>query len=395
MAVDPTHPNVLVAGAGDNFFGLSAYSSIDGRMYWSGVDSTALIDTAACVDGDPAVAVSPEGRQYIGFLAETPCGSRPRVYVATRASGRSKVATGETSSCTFETGNQRRQTRTRRQTAFISAPTSSSRPTFHSPSNGATSTGIPSRAAETVRRPESDSVARREAAPAFHGIRDVFEHRAERFAGDLHRRLRSPSPPCSWRSQRGRRDSGRAVNPRISSGPPRRSIPRPDCSGFVTTTRAGTTRGGRRRTRALLRPTDAGGSARSASRPSRPTNRVHRQHGSSSAITKASRWRAVWLIRSGPTHVSCRGNSRRSSQLELSSGSRPFSSARLRMRPSRGGACAPQRCTSPGRGVRTEACPSMPRVSHSTSGSPAGLRGAVTIPACRSSRSRSSIPASA
>ena len=68
---------------------MSAYSSTDGGKHWSEADATALRDApGGCVDGDPAVAIAPSGRQYAGFLAETPCGSKPRVYVATRAGPR-------------------------------------------------------------------------------------------------------------------------------------------------------------------------------------------------------------------------------------------------------------------------------------------------------------------
>jgi hypothetical protein len=89
IAVDPSRPQVLVAGS-NNFPGptMRAYGSTDGGARWTSANGPPLpAGSSACGASDPAVAIDGAGRQYYAFLAVRPCSAAGRVglYVATRS----------------------------------------------------------------------------------------------------------------------------------------------------------------------------------------------------------------------------------------------------------------------------------------------------------------------
>lgn len=91
IAIHPSNPQILLAGAGSTF-GIEAYGSEDGGRSWT----TALPPTPdwagddVCANGDPTTAIGRDGAQYLGYLLDANCSEdqiderRLSVVVATR-----------------------------------------------------------------------------------------------------------------------------------------------------------------------------------------------------------------------------------------------------------------------------------------------------------------------
>jgi hypothetical protein len=83
IAVDPTHPDVLLAGSNSFLEGTQRiYSSTDGGATWQ---TSITIKPAADIEGacpsDPGVAVDLTGRQYYSYDLATPCNSQGTSHV--------------------------------------------------------------------------------------------------------------------------------------------------------------------------------------------------------------------------------------------------------------------------------------------------------------------------
>jgi len=88
IAVDPTNPEILVAGSNSRGEGtMRVYGSTDGGLTWTvGTVYPRPVDRRKTCAADPGVAIDLAGRQYYSFLRLTPCGGdRPRLFVASRA----------------------------------------------------------------------------------------------------------------------------------------------------------------------------------------------------------------------------------------------------------------------------------------------------------------------
>jgi hypothetical protein len=89
VTVDPTNPNVLLAGSNDVLHGTQLiYSSTDGGAKWSSsITIRPADDIASACPSDPGVAIDLTGRQYYSYDVATPCSSQgsSRIYVLTRA----------------------------------------------------------------------------------------------------------------------------------------------------------------------------------------------------------------------------------------------------------------------------------------------------------------------
>jgi hypothetical protein len=73
VAVDPRDASVLVAASNSQAPSLQVYTSVDGGAAWT---SSPLPPPAGlCAFGDPAPAIGPDSRQYVGFLAGRCAGS--------------------------------------------------------------------------------------------------------------------------------------------------------------------------------------------------------------------------------------------------------------------------------------------------------------------------------
>jgi hypothetical protein len=87
IAIDPSHPKVLLAGSNSFREGsMRVYSSVDGGTTWTRSflypPPASYLRTCA---SDPAVAVDLAGRQYYSFIRTTPCRTgHPRLHVASR-----------------------------------------------------------------------------------------------------------------------------------------------------------------------------------------------------------------------------------------------------------------------------------------------------------------------
>jgi hypothetical protein len=82
VALDPVDPRVLVAGSNTRFAPgsrMPAYGSADGGQSWSSTGGPPLPpgERGSCADGNSAVAIGPDHRQYYAFLVLQPC--RPSV----------------------------------------------------------------------------------------------------------------------------------------------------------------------------------------------------------------------------------------------------------------------------------------------------------------------------
>ena len=88
IAIDPSNPDVLVAGSNSFQEGsMRVYGSTDGGETWtSGFLYPAPATFVTSCASDPGVAIDADGRQYYSFVRTTPCRTgRPRLYVASRA----------------------------------------------------------------------------------------------------------------------------------------------------------------------------------------------------------------------------------------------------------------------------------------------------------------------
>jgi hypothetical protein len=90
IAVDPSNPKVMVAGAIDlrSFTTMPSFTSADGGLSWK--RDVVLAPVGREIDGDPAIGVGPDGREYYAFLTDRGYNAKlgyaiaVRVHVATR-----------------------------------------------------------------------------------------------------------------------------------------------------------------------------------------------------------------------------------------------------------------------------------------------------------------------
>jgi hypothetical protein len=78
VAIDPDDPRVLLAGTNTSFHvgsQMPAYGSLDGGQTWSSTEAPPLPagSARACADGNSAVGIGPNHRQYYAFLVLQPC----------------------------------------------------------------------------------------------------------------------------------------------------------------------------------------------------------------------------------------------------------------------------------------------------------------------------------
>lgn len=91
IAVHPSDPTILLAGAGSSF-GIEAYGSEDGGRSWTTVlpPTPDWAGDDVCAKGDPATAIARDGAQYLGYLLDAKCAEdqiderRLSVVIATR-----------------------------------------------------------------------------------------------------------------------------------------------------------------------------------------------------------------------------------------------------------------------------------------------------------------------
>ena len=88
IAIDPSHPHLLLAGSNDELFVTRVYSSRDRGRDWRSLGGPPLANRAQCGDGDPAITISRDGSEYYAFLADLSCtqgNERPHLFVAARS----------------------------------------------------------------------------------------------------------------------------------------------------------------------------------------------------------------------------------------------------------------------------------------------------------------------
>jgi len=89
IAVDPTHPDVLLAGSNSFLEGTQRiYSSSDGGSTWqSSITIKPAADIETACPSDPGVAIDLSGRQYYSYDVATPCNAQgtSHVYVLARS----------------------------------------------------------------------------------------------------------------------------------------------------------------------------------------------------------------------------------------------------------------------------------------------------------------------
>jgi hypothetical protein len=77
VAVDPSDPQTVFAASNESLEPeIRAYTSRDGGRSWSSAAGPAL-DPNTCAWGDPAVAIAPDGRQYVAFTEKSICAPGP------------------------------------------------------------------------------------------------------------------------------------------------------------------------------------------------------------------------------------------------------------------------------------------------------------------------------
>lgn len=88
IAVDPTNPNVLLAGSNSVLLGTQEiYSSVDGGSTWqSSISIKPASDIEQACPSDPGVAIDLTGRQYFSYDLATPCNAQgtSHIYVLAR-----------------------------------------------------------------------------------------------------------------------------------------------------------------------------------------------------------------------------------------------------------------------------------------------------------------------
>lgn len=91
VALSPANPRVLFAASNDTLMRtIRVYTSTDGGRTWSSSAGPSL-GNVACARGDPAVAIAPDGREYVAFTVNRFCNDNdpePHLVVASNAGPR-------------------------------------------------------------------------------------------------------------------------------------------------------------------------------------------------------------------------------------------------------------------------------------------------------------------
>src|SRR4051812_36150480 len=110
IAIDPSHPNVLLAGSNSpEEPSTRFYSSTDGGRTWRSDLGPPPPEGYEGGAGDPIVAIGPRGRQYFGFLARRQTTSEAEdvgFFVASRAGAESEWRVAQVNS-EFGVGNDK------------------------------------------------------------------------------------------------------------------------------------------------------------------------------------------------------------------------------------------------------------------------------------------------